>query len=95
MTDGEYEGVVGLLGREPRVAELAMLPVALSAAEHVELAGCALGTLDLAVLHWVGHNEQQSQLTDVVWQWWVTYVATRPQWHVALGALDRMLERQP
>jgi phosphoribosylformylglycinamidine synthase len=27
MTDGEYEGVVGLLGREPRIAELAMYSV--------------------------------------------------------------------
>jgi hypothetical protein len=30
-------------------------------------------------------------LSDVVLTWWATYVESRPPWHVALAALDRML----
>jgi hypothetical protein len=30
-------------------------------------------------------------LADTLWRWWDTYATSRPPWHVALAALDRMV----
>lgn len=81
--------------RLAHVAELATLPVTLSAAQHVELGKCDFDSLRLACGQWLNDNADDSQTPDVVWQWWETYVATRPEWRVALSALDRMLEKPP
>ncbi len=77
--------------RLPLVAELAMLPVALKAAEHVELTHCNSTTIELAMKTWNVVTPPDIEPVDVLVQWWETYLATRPRWPIALAALDRML----
>ncbi|MHB8970885.1 MAG: hypothetical protein ACYC3X_15320 [Pirellulaceae bacterium] len=77
--------------RLAEVAELAMLPVTLQAAEDVELATVTPEMLDLALQAWNIVTPPDLDAADVLWRWWGTYVETRPRWDVAFTALDRML----
>lgn len=77
--------------RLPHVARLAMLPVALEAAETVELvrrspqlAGHALRAWHLAV-------PPGLDIVGLVTDWWETYKLDRPPFRVALQALDQMI----
>ena len=79
------------------VAQLAMLPVVLQAAEHVELAAYDQRAIQLALEVW--HIEitddvpdEADQLADTISRWYAQYTADRPDWAVALAALDRMLK---
>jgi hypothetical protein len=115
--------------RRNKIAQLAMLPATLQAAEEVELARCDPAAIRLALKVWnvgasrvltEGQNEMspqpassdwgleeattfnpsncsadavqdQGELTSVLFEWWQTYVESRPRWPTALAALDRML----
>ncbi len=77
----------------PLVSALSMLPPALKAAEHVELASCDPATARLAVQAWQLPVADADATLDVLWQWWETYLEARPAWPVAITALDRMLEK--
>lgn len=74
-----------------QVAQMAMLPVTLKAAELVELARCDRSTVEFALNAWRLATPLGIDAVDVIWTWWQTYLDTRPPWHVALRALDRML----
>ena len=76
--------------RLPHIAELAMLPVTLKAAEDVELARLDETTLNLALNSWHIVTPADSDPADILWRWWGTYVETRPRWDIAFTALDRM-----
>jgi hypothetical protein len=39
-----------------------------------------------------GTSPDAAALPSILSRWWETYAASRPGWHVALAALDRMLE---
>jgi hypothetical protein len=76
--------------RLPHIARFAMLPVTLAAAEHVELARLSPETLGLAIDAWRLVVPPDVDGPATVWQWWQTYLETRPPWPVALAALDQM-----
>jgi hypothetical protein len=78
--------------RLPHVAELAMLPVTLKAADDVELTTLTPETLDLALRSWHVVTPPDVDPVDILWRWWGTYTETRPRWSVAFTALDRMFE---
>jgi len=78
--------------RLPHVAELAMLPVTLKAAEELDLLQLIPDTVDLALNSWHVVTPPDTDPVDVLWRWWDTYLATRPRWEVAFAALDRMFE---
>jgi len=73
------------------IAELAMLPATLQAAEDVELATNGPELIDLALQAWNVMTPPEVDPVDVVWRWWSTYLETRPRWDIAFTALDRML----
>ncbi|MFN0020383.1 MAG: hypothetical protein ACKVP0_19160 [Pirellulaceae bacterium] len=73
--------------RLPRVAQLAMLPVALAAGREVELCLDTPDLLSQAITNW-----RLAADPTVVTQWWETYRDSRPPFAVALAALDKMLD---
>lgn len=73
------------------IAELAMLPATLQAAEDLQLAVNGPETIDLALQAWNVLTPPEVDPVDVVWRWWRTYLETRPRWDIAFTALDRML----
>ncbi len=76
--------------RLPHVAELAMIPVTLKAAEELDLLQLDPETIDLALNAWHVVTPPDVDPVDVLWRWWGTYVETRPRWDIAFTALDRM-----
>lgn len=80
--------------RLPQVAQLAMVPVTLKAAELVELARCDRPTIEAALNLWRVATPLGIDAVEMIWSWWQTYLDTRPSWPVALTALDRMLENR-
>lgn len=78
--------------RLPHIAELAMIPVVLQAAEQLDLLHCTAETIDLALNSWQVDTPADIDPVDVLWRWWGTYVETRPRWDIAFTALDRMFE---
>jgi hypothetical protein len=76
--------------RLPHIAELAMLPVALQAAEDVELTTVDQTSLGRALQVWHVVTPPDLDPVDVLQRWWGTYLETRPRWDIALSALDRM-----
>jgi hypothetical protein len=76
--------------RLPHVAELAMIPVALRAAEQLDLLQLSPETIDLALTTWQVVTPSDVDPVDVLWRWWTTYQDTRPRWDIAFTALDRM-----
>jgi hypothetical protein len=76
--------------RLPHVAELAMLPVALQAAEDVELTEVDETSLGRALQTWHVVTPPDLDPVDVLQRWWGTYLETRPRLDIALAALDRM-----
>jgi hypothetical protein len=69
-------------------------PLALAAGEFVELTRCEydmwLRTATLWQLAPIGTRSLE-ETCQAVWQWWETYLASRPSWPVALGALAQLL----
>jgi hypothetical protein len=80
-----------LANRLARTAELAMLPVALKAGEEVELCRFDRPSVARAVETWRVAAPPNIDLVPTLFDWWDTYLESRPGWPVALGALDRML----
>jgi len=70
------------------VGPLALIPPVLASGVEVELARDTRDTLAAAVRVWTGAEVD----LEVLSTWWETYQATSPPWHVALGALDQMLQ---
>ncbi|MCU0961264.1 MAG: hypothetical protein MUF48_14300 [Pirellulaceae bacterium] len=79
--------------RLPAVAELAMVPVTLQAAEDAGMARLSLETLDAALQVWHIVTPPDVDPVEILWRWWGTYLEAQPRWHVAFTALDRMLGR--
>ncbi|MCE9553083.1 MAG: hypothetical protein K8T91_06850, partial [Planctomycetes bacterium] len=77
--------------RLPQIAPLAMLCVALQAAEEVELARADEATVDLALAAW--RLEVAPLTAGDLWTWWQTYLAARPSWPAALATLDTLAEK--
>jgi len=82
------EGIHG--DRLPYVAAYALLPATLRAAEQVELARCDVATLALAIDRWRLPVPAGVDAASLVWEWWATYEQSRPDFRVALAALDQM-----
>ncbi len=81
----------GINGRRlPHVAELAMIPVTLQAAEELSLVTLDTETIDLALKSWHVVTPPDIDPVDIIWRWWGTYQETRPRWDIAFTALDRM-----
>lgn len=82
-------------GGAPRIAELAMLPPALSAAESVELAEYTPASLSHALGLWrvASTPAEADQLAGVLTQWWGSYLASDITWPAAAAALEAMLAR--
>ncbi len=78
--------------RLPAVASLAMIPVALAAAEHLQVARADEATIRLALQSWVPAGERVDSLTATLVQWWDVYRAMKPAFGSALQALDRLLD---
>jgi len=76
--------------RLPHVAQYAMLPATLAAAESVELARLTPETLRLAVDSWNLSVPKGVDASTLIFDWWQTYIADRPPFRVALAALDQM-----
>lgn len=78
------------LERLDQTTGLAMLPVALSAGEHLKLTSCTPGTITRAVRAWLADDDRAGALSEVVAPWWEAYQAQRPPWAAALAALERL-----
>lgn len=76
--------------RLPHVAELAMLPVTLQAAEELGWLTLDAQSVDLALNSWHVSTPADVDPVDILMRWWGTYLETRPRWDVAFTALDRM-----
>jgi hypothetical protein len=77
--------------RVAEVAELAMIPPVLAAAEEVELLRSDEPTLRLALTAWLGGRQDGDAIAAILHNWWNTYQESRPPWSIALAALDRLL----
>ena len=75
----------------PRVTALSMVPVTLAAAEQVELTLLNKAAVGRAIDVWLPAEPDSAAAAETIWQWWEVYQNARPQWPVALAALDRML----
>lgn len=73
------------------VAELAMLPVVLEAAQHVELACCDESTLKLAAETWLNQPPPGAAIWETLFAWWETCKEEKIAWGIALRGLDQML----
>jgi hypothetical protein len=80
------------LDRLPHVAALAMIPPALAAAEHVELARLDEDTLALALDAWQVEIPSTLDPLDILSRWWGAFDEAHPPFEVAFQALDRMLK---
>jgi hypothetical protein len=76
--------------RLDRVASLAMIPVALAAAEALQMLICNQETIAGAMRTWLPPDHLDASITTVT-QWWEVYQTKRPVWSAALQALDQLL----
>jgi len=72
-------------------AALAMIPVALTAAENLKLASATDEAIAQAAQTWLAPNDRGEGRIDILTQWWSAYKGRRPHWSAALEALDRLL----
>lgn len=79
--------------RLPLVAQLALLPPVLAAAEEVELVRGTPNLFSTAVSAWRIAAPPQLELTTILPAWWQTAEESRPSWTVALAGLDQMLQQ--
>ncbi|MBI1248267.1 hypothetical protein GC197_10575 [bacterium] len=78
--------------RLPLIARLATLPGILYAAEEVELIRSGTISTAKALELWQVSRTGHQALADIVDQWWQVQETRQSPWHIALTALDRMLE---
>jgi hypothetical protein len=76
--------------RLPGLAQLALLPPALLAAQELELAEFNPQTLRTALSAWL-ETPADKATAESLTVWWQTYQETRPEWNTALAALDRLV----
>jgi hypothetical protein len=76
--------------RLPHVAQYAMLPPALIAAEAVELGRFTTELIERAIAVWRLAVPPGVDAAALISQWWQTYLETKPPFRVALAALDQM-----
>lgn len=93
----EVPALVGELSRGAACAAgaWALIPLTLHAGSELELCRCDQGTVQLAAETWQPkpwNDLSFEQTSATVWKWWETYVAMRPDWPVALGALIALLD---
>ncbi len=77
--------------RLPHVARLAMLPVALEAAETIELVCRSPQLTEQAIRAWHLAVPPGIDVVVMLKDWWETYKLDRPHFRVALQALDQMM----
>jgi hypothetical protein len=77
--------------RLPTLAQLAMLPAVLQAAQEVELTELNLQTLSSAIIAWHVEALPGSAAAESLLLWWQTYLETRPEWKTAMAALEKMV----
>ena len=77
--------------RLPMIAGLAMLPLALHAAQEVELARFDFELLQLALTAWRVPQPRNISTAEVVANWWDVFHTTNTTIRVGLKALDEML----
>ena len=78
-------------GRIPFIAQIAMVPVALHAGEYVELTTFSEENIHKAIQLWDITLPKDIDGTEIIMQWWNTYQEGKPDFAVALTALDRMI----
>ena len=93
----EVPALVGELSRGAACAAgaWALIPLTLHAGSELELCRCDQATVQLAAETWQPRQWNDlsiAQASASVWNWWETYVAMRPEWPVALGALITLLD---
>jgi len=78
-----------------KVAPFAMLAPVLAAAQVVELSACTEENVALAIENWHIPVPQgwdlQERLVPTLLDWWETHLTARPEWHIAMQALGKML----
>ena len=74
------------------MASLAMLPIVLAASAQLEMMPSDEGVLREAINAWHLTGPGGGDPSDAVEKWWRTYIASPPDFNVALAALDRMLD---
>jgi hypothetical protein len=81
--------------RLPRSAALAMLPAVLQVAEEARVSDERPPSLDEAIETLRIEVRDRATAADKLRAWWQSYLDVRPDWDVALVALDRMLDSLP
>lgn len=77
--------------RLPLVANLAALPVILTAAETVEWGSCSEATIARALECWLIPKESPKKTAKLLWQWWQAYQDGSTSWLVAWRGLESLL----
>ncbi len=76
-----------------QVAEFALLPAVLHAAQEVELTTLDESNLQKALRLWLRYTESQaSELVPILLAWWETAVEAEWPWQVSLNALSQMVK---
>lgn len=75
------------------VAELALLPAVLAAAENVQLARLDEAAVELALEHWLRiPADRREALANILMAWWETASQSQWPWSTSLAALAKMLQ---
>ena len=77
--------------RLPIISQLATVPLALAAAERVELIELSPLSISQALKCWHLPSGLPADLDRLLSNWWETYTCGKSNWAVALTALDAML----
>lgn len=80
--------------RRNDINALALLPPVLAIGEVVELTRCDESTLQLAIDQFSPARPEFPDLSKTLLHWWETYLQTKPEWSIALMALERALHSQ-
>ncbi len=75
------------------VNALALLPCILAVGEIVELTRCDEAAVQLALREFAPRQPIGDGLEKKLLHWWETYLQTKPNWEIALAALDRSLQK--
>lgn len=79
--------------RLAEVAELALLPAIIHAAEELQVTQLAPQTIELALTLWLRTPEERiAPLAEVLMAWWETASAADWGWDTSLAALSKMLD---
>ncbi|MGN6545216.1 MAG: hypothetical protein ACTHK7_09225 [Aureliella sp.] len=79
--------------RLAEVAELALLPAIIHAAEELQVTQLAPQTIELALALWLRTPEERiAPLAEILMAWWETASAADWGWDTSLAALSKMLD---